>query len=105
MKLTFKVSCLELIEDIISLSMHRGLIDDLGLEAAEVCYRGSGSARSCLMVKECKLIAETGHRSGRSKRRYRVRKDGTLASKNSFIPVRLDGRHYSSFGHRPCELC
>ena len=63
MKLTFKVSCLELIEDIISLSMHRGLIDDLGLEAAEVCYRGRAFRNGMIYSRAVdvvywKLIAE-----------------------------------------------
>ena len=82
--------------------MHRGLIIPLGLEAAEVRYRGRafrngtidspGSDSATYVVKESKLIAE--HRLGRSRRRYRVRKDGRLASKNSSIQVCIEGEHH-----------
>lgn len=89
------------------LSRRRGLTCEIGPEAAEICCRGRAfrngmieaeqwlSDKRRVMVKECKLITKDGHRSGRSKRRSRARKDGRLASKSLSIRVRMEsGRHY-----------
>ncbi len=94
-------------------SSHQGLIEILGLEAAEVCYRGRAfrdgtiySRAVTLRQKSCNGQAMQanvyGHRLGRSRRKSQVRKDGRLASKNSSIPVSIESEeHHFLFRQLP----
>ena len=72
--------------------MHRVLIGVSGFEAAEVRHRGRAFRDGTIyreVVKGCKLFIDYGQRLDKSKRRFRVRKDGRLASKSSSTPVSI----------------